>query len=94
MSLIPSGHFRMGSNDGSGAEKPPHLVWVDAFYIDKHEVTNRQYGEFVRATGHSQPPFWGNDRLNSPEQPVVGVSWHDAVAYCKWAEKRLPTEAE
>ena len=94
MALIPAGYFIMGSNDGSGAERPPHLVWLDAFCIDKYEVTNRQYGEFTRATGYAKPLFWDNPRFSAPDQPVVGVSWDDSVAYCRWAGKRLPTEAE
>ena len=94
MTLIPGGYFGMGSNNGSGAERPPHRVWLDTFYIDKYEVTNHKYAEFLKATGHPRPAFWENDRYNSPDQPVVGVSWDDAVAYCKWAGKRLPTEAE
>ena len=94
MALIPAGYFTMGSNDGGWAERPPHRVWLDAFYIDKYEVTNHQYGEFVKATGHARPGFWDDDRYNSPDQPVVGVSWDDAVAYCEWAGRRLPTEAE
>jgi formylglycine-generating enzyme required for sulfatase activity len=94
MTLIPGEYFSMGSNDGSGAERPPHRVWLDTFYIDKYEVTNHKYAEFLKATGHPRPAFWENDRYNSPDQPVVGVSWDDAVAYCKWAGKRLPTEAE
>ncbi len=94
MALVPAGYFFMGGNEGSGAESPRHLVWLDAFYIDKYEATNRQYGEFLRATGYEKPRFWDNPRYNSPNQPVVGVSWDDAAAYCRWAGKRLPTEAE
>ncbi len=94
MALIQAGYFTMGSNDGSGAERPPHRVWLNAYYIDKYEVTNQQYREFVRATGHRKPVFWEEDRFNSPRQPVVGMTWNDAIAYCSWAGKRLPTEAE
>ncbi len=75
-------------------ETPRHRVYLDAFYIDKYEVTNAQYKKFMEATGHNPPEFWDDPKYNHPEQPVVGVSWDDANAYCKWAGKRLPTEAE
>jgi iron(II)-dependent oxidoreductase len=96
MPYIPAGWFLMGSPEGEGYydEHPQHKVWVDAFWIDKCEVTNAQYEKFMKATGHEAPAFWNDDRFNKPEQPVVGVSWDDAVAYCRWAGKRLPTEAE
>ncbi len=67
---------------------------TESFYMDKYEVTNAQYRKFLEATGHREPENWGNDDFNQPNQPLVGVSWHDAVAYAKWAGKRLPTEKE
>ena len=73
---------------------PSHQVYLDAFYIDKHEVSNKQYANFVDATGHRLPASWGVGRCNQPNLPVVSVSWGDANAYCLWAGKRLPTEAE
>ena len=95
MRLIPAGEFEMGSNDGNDNEKPVHTVYLDAFYIDIYEVTNAQYKKFMDATGQSAPRwFWNNSNFNKPNQPVVGVSWHEAMAYCQWAKKRLPTEAE
>ena len=92
MVLIPAGEFQMGSNEISSREQPVHPVYVDAFYMDVHEVTVEQYNQFVRATRHRaplQPGFFLTDR-----HPIVNVSWHDALAYAKWAGKRLPTEAE
>jgi formylglycine-generating enzyme required for sulfatase activity len=93
MVLIPAGEFQMGGNDHDN-EKPIHTVYVDAFYMDKYEVTNKQYGKFMDATGYKAPRYWSDSKYNAPEQPVVSVSWHDAAAYAKWSGKRLPTEAE
>jgi formylglycine-generating enzyme required for sulfatase activity len=83
----------MGSDEGDD-EKPVHRVYLDAFYIDKYEVTNALYGRFMRATGHKEPKLWNNKEFSVPNKPVVGVSWYDAKNYCEWAGKRLPTEAE
>jgi formylglycine-generating enzyme required for sulfatase activity len=90
---IPAGDFQMGSNDYDN-EKPIHTVYLDAFYIDIYEVTNAQYKKFMDATGHKAPYCWNDSKFNAPNHPVVGVSWDNAVAYAKWAGKRLPTEAE
>jgi formylglycine-generating enzyme required for sulfatase activity len=92
MVLIPHGEFTMGSNEHS--DEPKHQVVLDAYYIDKYETSNARYKEFMRTTGHPAPAYWDDPRLNKPEQPVVGVSWTDAAAFCKWDGKRLPTEAE
>ena len=92
MVLIPAGDFQMGSNQLSSSEQPVHTVYVDAFYMDVYEVTVEQYYQFVRATGHRTPPQPGF--LLTDRHPIVNVSWHDAMAYAKWAGKRLPTEAE
>ncbi len=94
MVLIPKGEFLMGSDDSDYDEKPAHKVFIDDFYIDIYEVTNAQYKKFMDETGHESPGFWNNSSFNAPNQPVVGVSWNDAVEYCKWIGKRLPTEAE
>jgi formylglycine-generating enzyme required for sulfatase activity len=107
MVLIPAGEFQMGSNDYDN-EKPVHTVYLDAFYMDKHEVTNAQYRRFVQATGREEPVGygyvngewkggfkpWSDENFNADDQPVVCVSWEDARAYAEWAGKRLPTEAE
>lgn len=94
MVLIPAGEFQMGSNEGEDDEVPVHKVYLDAFYMDIFEVTNAQYKKFMNATGYNAPRYWNDPRFNAPDQPVVGVTWHDAKAYCEWAGKRLPTEAE
>lgn len=93
MVLIPAGEFQMGS-ENKDDEMPIHTVYIDDFYMDVHEVTNAQYQEFLNATGHEPPEYWNDPKFNAPDQPVVGVTWYDAVAYCQWAGKRLPTEAE
>ena len=97
MVLIPAGDFQMGSGAGrlyNGATIPVHTVYVDAFYIDKYEVTVGQYNEFVSATEHRPLPDWVSKYSPTDRHPVVGVTWDDAIAYAKWAGKRLPTEAE
>lgn len=84
----------MGSHQGEDSEKPVHEVYVKAFLIDQYEVTNAAYQAFVQQTGHEAPAYWGEGGLNHPVQPVVGVSWYDASAYCQWEGKRLPLEEE
>jgi sulfatase modifying factor 1 len=96
MMLIPEGYVTLGSDDPLDQEKPLHRVFVQAFYIDKHEVTNREYKDFCDATGHSIPKYWQGQNLpkDLAKHPVVYVNWQDAMVYAKWAGKRLPTEAE
>ncbi|MFQ6041826.1 MAG: SUMF1/EgtB/PvdO family nonheme iron enzyme, partial [Candidatus Poribacteria bacterium] len=96
MVLVPTGTFLMGSSEevGDPDEHPQHTVSLDAYYIDQFEVTNAKYAKFMNDTGHPPPKMWGQPYFNKPNLPVVGITWFDAQAYCKWAEKRLPTEAE
>ncbi len=94
MALVPAGEFTMGSNLADD-EKPGHHVYLNAFYMDKYEVTVGQYAKFLEVTDMEEPPDWYI--MNQPQhqkRPVVNVDWEDAVMYCKWAGKRLPTEAE
>jgi len=96
MVLIPAGEFLQGSNSGAYNEKPEAIVFLDTFSIDKYEVTNRRYAEFVEQTGHRAPSsrYGGMDAFQRADLPVVYVSWSDAVAFCEWEGKSLPTEAE
>lgn len=94
MLLVPAGEFWMGADDEDPDEAPRHRVHLGAFYIDRYEVTNAEYGRFLKTTGRQTPRYWADPFLNGSTQPVVGISWHDASTYCTWASKRLPTEAE
>ena len=101
MVTIPAGEFLMGNPEGKGRadEWPQRSVYLEAFAIDQVEVTNERYMAFVTTTGHRNPPNpYGTGLLlsaNGIEQlPVVQTTWYDAKAYCAWAKKRLPTEAE
>lgn len=90
----------MGSKQGQENEQPVHRVWVDDFYLATCQVTNFEYGLFLGGIGNTAPPFWNDPNFNHPEQPVVAVSWFEALRYCEWLSSltgrnyRLPTEAE
>ena len=98
MCLIPAGSFWMGCNElidfvCEPHEYPGHEVFLGAFHIDRTEVTQAAYQECVDADECDMPTCeWAP--VESPEHPVECVDWHDAKAYCEWAGKRLPTEAE
>jgi formylglycine-generating enzyme required for sulfatase activity len=93
MVLIPAGDFIMGSPEGQGEpdEHPRHKVFLHAFFIDTYPVTVSQYKRFAAATKRTLHP---RPAWNGEDHPVVYQSWDDAAAYCAWAGKRLPTEAE
>jgi sulfatase modifying factor 1 len=100
MRTIPEGWFSMGCAEGRDDEKPVHRVWVDAFELCAYQTTNEEYASFLEAARHPKPLHWDDPNFNHPQQPVVAVSWFDAVAYCEWMSRvtgrtyRLPTEAE
>lgn len=121
MVYVPAGAFLRGTpeprmqalqaqfGDYFSGESPQQSVYLSAYYIDRFEVTNRQYAQFLRAAGTDRhrychadepphkshlPTYWRDPRLNGPAHPVTGVDWYDADAYCRWAGKQLPAEAQ
>jgi len=108
MVQIPAGKFWMGraytiyadSADLVPRDKlddrPANNIYLDAFYIDKYEVTNADYARFIQATGAKAPWHWPEGKIPDGKEklPVYNVNWFEATAFCKWAGKRLPTEAE
>lgn len=100
MVRIPEGWFWMGTDAGLDCERPRHRVWADGFELAECQVTHGNYARCLKATGAAPPPYFEDANFCHPEQPVVAVSWFEAVAYCQWLsevsgqEYRLPTEAE
>ncbi len=104
---VPAGKLLMGSDkakdqSANACELPQHQVYVSQFYLGKTSVTNQQYANFVRSTGHRPPTHWqkGHIPIGKEQHPVTHVSWEDAMGFCKWLSRltgdryRLPTEAE
>lgn len=99
MILISAGPFLRGTDVGGFDERPQREIFLDAFRIDRYEVTNYRYAQFASATGHRKagpPSRYAKHvgKMRGPNQPAVYVSWDDAEAFCRWKGKRLPTEAE
>jgi formylglycine-generating enzyme required for sulfatase activity len=108
MVLIPAGEFTMGRTKLTPDDKttmrpqvllddrPDHKVRLDAYRMDRTEVTHQQYARFIQATGRKPPYHWLGGKMpeGAADVPVYNVDWDDAKAYCTWAGKRLPTEAE
>ena len=78
----------MGSDEGASVEQPVHEVFLDAFWMDEHQVTVEQYKKFVQETNYADTP------CGTGNHPAACINWYAAQAYCEWAGKRLPTEAE
>lgn len=97
---VPGGRFGMGSERGRPDEGPVHEAEVAAFRLARTPVTRAQYAAFARAVGAETPPWWSDPAFAAGNQPVVGVTWHEAAAYAGWLSGsvggrwRLPTEAE
>jgi serine/threonine protein kinase/formylglycine-generating enzyme required for sulfatase activity len=97
MVLVPEGEFVMGNDNGPDDEKPAHKVTLPAYYIDKYEVTNEQYKRFCDAERGGKYPVGRGDATyvtQNPKLPILGITYDDAAEFAKWANKRLPTEAE
>jgi len=113
MVLVPAGKFLMGFKPEHFLERllgifferwnylRLHTQYLPDYYIAKTPITNAQYAAFVQATGHERPRHWRwTNTAEKQDHPVVEVSWHDAVAYCKWLSEvtgkpyRLPSEPE
>ena len=100
MVFIPAGEFFMGSEEGTGRpdEHPRHAVYLDAYSIDRFEVTGKDFEEYLAANPKQHPTitgWWGRKvRPDMARRPVFGLTWERCKKYCAWRGKRLPTEAE
>jgi len=108
MVQIPAGKFWMGRaytiyTDSADLvpldkldDRPANNIYLDAFYLDKYEVTNAEYAKFLQATGGKPPWHWPQGKIEAGKEklPAYNVNWFEATAYCKSVGKRLPTEAE
>jgi iron(II)-dependent oxidoreductase len=91
---IPAGAFVFGGDDGPENERPRRILDGEAFAINRTEITNRQYQNFIDATGHRSAFFGSHPSLGLDDRPVVGVSWGDADAFCRHFGLMLPSEQQ
>jgi formylglycine-generating enzyme required for sulfatase activity len=96
MVAVSVGTYTIGRDGADPLEQPEHKVNLPSFFIDRSEVTNAAYKNFVDATHHKAPSNWSGTSFpeGRADFPVTGVTWQDAVDYATWAGKRLPTEVE
>jgi formylglycine-generating enzyme required for sulfatase activity len=99
MVLVPGGTFLMGREDGDPAERPAHRVTLSTYYIDMHEVTVRQFVQFLKETGRpiDAAKLTARETTDPPsaeDLPAVNLSAREAKSYCNWADRKLPTEAQ
>jgi formylglycine-generating enzyme required for sulfatase activity len=100
LAYVPGGEYWIGDDAGRQDERPAHIVQIEGFWSARTPVTNYEYARYLKSTGAQPPPFWHDLRFSHSNQPVVGVSWSEAVDYCSWISSwtgrafRLPTEAE
>jgi len=94
MVVVPRGWFLMGDDGGRESSRPQRLIRVDEFAIDSTEVTNAAVARFVEETSTELEGWDVSQAKKRPDHPAVGLLWREADAFCRWAGKRLPTEAE
>lgn len=96
MVKIRGGSFKMGYNKGQQDEQPEHTETVEGFYIDRTEVTQQQYNQYITTNGYPPPLDWedGKMPIGKENYPITGITWNDAVKYCESQGKRLPDEKE
>lgn len=91
---IPAGWFIMGENDERPSNRPQRRVYLDAYAIQKTEVTRGEYTEFIHSTGYNAQGWQSGTPESTMDLPMTNTLWQDAAAYCEWLGMRLPTEAE
>lgn len=94
MVYVPAGEFWRGSNKGNKQEQPERLIFLSSYYIDKYELSNAQFRQFVAQTKRKSTKYLAHKKLGEDGRPVVALTWYDANDYAKWASKSLPTEAQ
>lgn len=94
MVVIPGGWFIMGADEGRRSHRPQRRVYLDTYAIDCTELTNAAFADFASQTGYEAIGWGGQLVEERGSEPVTGVLWRDADAYCRWRGQRLPTEAE